>query len=105
MTVKTLLCDDRRGIAIGFQRRSARDARSEALDKSDIAELSTTAINYMNSDELVRIIRVAGLPAILRSDVDRHLPFYDHAVLARLAYLARRCCGNQNPESRGKEAE
>jgi hypothetical protein len=92
MTVNTVPGGDRRDIATDFPQRYARDARFEALDKSDVAELSATAINKMTRNELVRMIRVANLPALLRPDLDRHLPFYDHAVLTRLAHLARRCC-------------
>ena len=95
MSVNTLLSESRRGIAAEFQRRTARDARFEALDKSDIAELSATAINNMTCDELVRMIRVAGLPDQLCSNLNKRLPFYDHTALTRLAHLAQRCCRNQ----------
>ncbi len=92
MTVKTLRHEERRDIAAGFQRRFAGEPRFEALEKSDIAELSATAINKMTPAELVRMIRAANLPALLRPDLDRHLPFYDRMVLTKLAHLARRCC-------------
>jgi hypothetical protein len=77
----------------------------EALDKSDIAESSATAINNMTCDELVRMIRVAGLPDRLCPNLDKHLPFYDRTVLTRLAHLASRCCRSQGPGSLGKDAE
>jgi len=94
MTVKTQLREDRRGIAVGLQRKSARDAHFEALEKSDIAELSATAINNMTCDELVRMIRVSKLSESLCPNLDEHLPFYDRTVLTRLAHLAQRCCRN-----------
>jgi len=105
MTVKTLKHDDRRSIRTAFRGRPEQCDVFDALEKSDIAELSATAINKMTSDELVRMIRIANLPALLRPDLDRHLPFYDHTVLTRLAHLARRCCCNQRPGSLGKDAE
>jgi hypothetical protein len=105
MTVNTLLGEYRLGIATEFQRRSARDARFEALDKSDIAELSATAINHMTCDELVRMIRVAGLPGQLSSNLNNRLPFYDHEALSRLAHLAQRCCRIHGQRSVGKDAE
>lgn len=105
MTVNTLRSENRRGIATEFQQMSARNARFEALDKSDIAELSATAINNMTCDELVRMIRVAGLPDQLLPNLDERLPFYDPTVLARLAHLARRCCRNQKPGSLAMDAE
>jgi hypothetical protein len=99
MTVTTLKHEKYRGVRTAFRGRAAQCDGFEALEKSDIAELSATAINQMTRDELVRMIRVANLPALLRPELDRHLPFYDHAVLARLAHLARRCCCNQRPGS------
>ena len=66
----------------------------EALDKPDIAELSTTHISQMTDDELVRVILAARLP-LLQPEMERHLRFYDHAALQRLAHLSRRCCRNQ----------
>ena len=105
MTVKQVQHKDRRHIATGFQRRSARDDRFEALDKSDIAELSFAAINNMTCDELVRMIRVAKLPDLLCPNLDEHLPFYDHALLTRLAHLAQRCCRNHGTGSLGEDAE
>jgi len=92
MTVKTLKHDEHRSVRTAFRERPAQCDGFEALEKSDIAELSATAINNMNCDELVRMIRVAGLPVLLRPDLDQHLPFYDRTVLTRLAHLAQRCC-------------
>lgn len=105
MSVKAMLSENRRGIATEFQRRSARDARFEAIDKSDIAELSATAINNMTCDELVRMIRVTGLPDQLCPNMNKRLPFYDHTARTRLAHLAPRCCRNQRQRSFGKDAE
>lgn len=99
MTVNTLQSKSHRGIAAEFQRRSARDARFEALDKSDIAELSATAINNMTCDELVRMIRVAGLPDQLCPTMGMHLAFFDRTALIRLAHLAQRCCRNHGTGS------
>ena len=66
----------------------------EALDKSDVAELSLLQISRMTCDELIRVIRAAQLP-LLRPDVDEQLEFQDRPTLERLVYLARRCCRNQ----------
>lgn len=76
----------------------------EGLDPSTIAELNAATINGMSCEELVRMIRAADLPARLRSDLDQHLPFYDHTVLTRLAHLARRCCRTRGPEVLGEDA-
>jgi hypothetical protein len=105
VTAKTLLHEDYRGIATGSRRRSAKFAHVEALDQSDIAELSAAAINSMTCDELVRMIRVAGLPDQLCPYLDQRLPFYDHTALTRLAHLARRCRRNQRQGSLGEDAE
>jgi hypothetical protein len=105
MTMKSLVHDNRRRVATDFRRRSARSASFEALDKSDIAELSATAINNMTCDELVRMIRVANLAALLRSDLDQHLPFYDRNVLTRLAHLAQRCCRSRGQGSLGNDVQ
>ena len=88
MTGDSLVHDDRQAVLKGFRRSRARRDAFEALDKSDIAELSAEAINNMTCDELVRMIHVANLPDLLRSDLDQHLPFYDRTVLTRLAHLA-----------------
>jgi hypothetical protein len=95
MAVKLLVHDDRRSLRTDFPWRSRRFARFEALDKSDVAALSASAINGMTCDELVRTIRVANLPDLLCRDLDEHLPFYDDNVLKRLAHLAQRCCRNR----------
>jgi hypothetical protein len=92
MTVKSLASDDRRSIRTKFQGRLTRRDGFDALVKSDIAQLSATAINKMTCDELVRMIRVAKLPAVLCPNLDEHLPFYDRSVPMRLAHLAQRCC-------------
>lgn len=105
MTANTLLSEIRQGIAAESQRMSARDARFEALDKSDIAELSPTAIDNMTCEELVRLIQVSKLPDLLRSDLDQHLPFYDRTVLTRLAHLAQRCCRTYGRGPLRKDAE
>ena len=77
----------------------------EALDKWTVAELGAAVINDMTNDELVRMIRVADLPTLLRPDLDQHLPFCDQMVLTRLAFLARRCCCNQGQGLLGKDTE
>ena len=66
----------------------------DALDKSDVAELSLLKISRMTCDELIRVIRAAQLP-LLRPDADEQLEFQDRPTLERLVYLARRCCRNQ----------
>lgn len=88
MTVRTLLREDRR-YCHRVPTKVRPESPFEALDMSDIAELSTTAINNMSCDELVRVIRVAGLPDQLCPNLDKRLPFYDHTTLTRLAHLAR----------------
>lgn len=105
MTARALFREDRPGIAMGLQRRSARDARFEALDKSNISELSTTAINNSTRDELVQTIRVTGLPDRLCAQLRKALPFYDHTTLIRLTYPAQRCCCTHTQGSLGKDAE
>ena len=77
------------------QRISASPADTlEALDQSDVAELSPVQISRMTCDELVRIIRAARLP-LVRPEIDDHLKFYDRPTLERLVYFARRCCRNR----------
>ena len=105
MTVKTLARDDRRSVRTDTGRRPSRCDGLEALEKSDIAALSATAVNKMTCDELVRMIRVANLPDMLCPDLDQHLPFYDRTVLTRLAHLAQRCCRTQGQGSLGKESK
>lgn len=105
MTVKSLASDNRKDVLKNIRRSLACCATFEALDKLAVAELSAAVINDMTCDELVRMIRVATLPALLRSDLERHLPFYDHTVLKRLAHLASRCCRKQGPGSFRKDAE
>lgn len=73
---------------------TSRDDTLEALDQSDIAELSPVQISRMTCDALVRIIRVAQLP-LVRPEIDEQLEFYDRPTLVRLVYLARRCCRNR----------
>jgi len=67
----------------------------EALDKSSIAELSTSRIDGMTSEELAKVIRTAALSASFRSDLQPRLDLCDRETLRRLAHLARRCCLNQ----------
>ncbi len=101
MTVNSLARDDRKGVLKNFRWNPARRDKFEALEKSDIAELSAAVINDMTCDELVRLIRVANLPTMLCPDLDQHLPFYDRTVLARLAHLAQRCCRNHCATAEG----
>ncbi|MFN9718144.1 MAG: hypothetical protein ACK58L_05580 [Planctomycetota bacterium] len=61
----------------------------EILDHLTIAELSNSAIDQMDRDELIRVIRAARLSAHLRRPC---LVNGDLCVLRRLAYLARRSC-------------
>jgi hypothetical protein len=104
MGLSTLPSENRRGIAAECQLRPTQIAWSEALDGSDIIELSATAINNMTCDELVRMISVAGLPDQLCSNIDKRLPLYDHSAFTRLAHLAQRCCRCQRQRSLGKDA-
>lgn len=92
MIVKSLANDERRSVCTEVRGRFARCDGFDALEKSDIAQLSATAINKMTCNELVRMIRVANLAALLCSNLDEHLPFYERSVLMRLAHLAQRCC-------------
>jgi len=105
MIVKTLKHDEHRSVRAAFRRRPAQYDGFEALEKSDIAELSATAINKMTCNELVRMIRVAELPALLCPNLDEHLRFYDHTVLTKLAHLAQRCCRNQGIGLLGEDTE
>lgn len=104
MTVKSLAHDDQKTIPKGFRKKTARCDGFEALDNLDIADLSAAVINGMTCDELVRMIRVANLPALLSLDLDQDLPFYDRTVLARRAHLAWRYCRNHGTGSLGKDA-
>jgi hypothetical protein len=74
MTLKSLACDDRKVAPNELRRIPARCDKIDALEKSAVAELSFAVINAMTCDELVRMIRVANLPALFRPDLDRHLP-------------------------------
>lgn len=105
MTVKSRVRNDRKPDRLGFRRSSALSDKCEALDKSTVAELSAAVINDMTYDELVRMIRVADLRALHCPDLDRHFPFFDHMVLKRLAFLARRCCRNQAQHSLAKDGD
>jgi len=102
MTGKTLKHDEHPSACTDLRQRPVQCGGIEALEKSDIAELSVTTINKMTCDELVRMIRVTNLLSLLRPGLDEHLPFYDHAVLVRLAHLAQRCCSTQGTGSLGK---
>jgi hypothetical protein len=66
----------------------------DALDKSAIAELSPIQITRMTCSELVRVIQAAQM-ALLSRDISDQVELYDRETLARLVYLARRCCRNQ----------
>lgn len=105
MTATSLTRNGRNGDLKELRQALRQCERLEALDKSDIAELSPTAIDNMTCDELVRLIQVANLPVLLRSDLDQHLPFYDRTVLTRLAHLAQRCCRTYGQGPLGKDAE
>lgn len=68
---------------------------NEALDKSTVADLSSSAIEQMTCEELVRVITAAELPQQLGRGRSLELPYGDREALLRLAHLARRCCRNQ----------
>ena len=99
MSVNTLRSENRWDIITESQRMSTRGSRS------DIAELSATAINNMTCDELVRMIRVAGLPDQFFPNIKKRLPFYGHTALARLAHLVQLCCRIHGQRSFAKDAE
>lgn len=61
------------------------------FDRERIAGLSSSDIHDLTCDELVGVVRSAGLP-FLPSDVQGRLEFQDRCVLERLAFLARQCC-------------
>lgn len=105
MTATSLARDGRKGDLKDNQQAPRQCERLEALDKSEIAELSPTVIDDMSCDELARLIQVANLPDRLRSDLCQHLPFHDRTVLTRLAHLAQRCCGTHGQGPLGKDAE
>ena len=63
----------------------------EALDATDIAELSPIQISRMTPEELIRVIEASPLPQ-LRPEIECHLKYYDRQLLERLVYLARQCC-------------
>jgi hypothetical protein len=70
MTATTLARNGRGGDLKDLRQASRQCERLEALDKSDIAELSPTAIDNMTCDELVQFIEVTNLPDLLRFDRD-----------------------------------
>lgn len=105
MTAIPLARDDHKGELYDIRHAPRQCDTLEALDKSDIAELSAATINNLTCDELVRLIQVANLPGLLRSDLDQHLRLYDRSVLTRLAHLTQRCCRNQGTGSLVKDAE
>jgi hypothetical protein len=104
MTTRSRTRVHRREILYPTRRILTRCDTGEVLDPLMIAELSAAAINGMSCEVLVRMIRAANLPARFRSDLDQHLPFYDHTVLIRLAHLARRCCRTRGPGVLGEDA-
>jgi hypothetical protein len=67
----------------------------DALDKQMIAELPDDVIAALTRDELLRLIQAAAVPVLNRAELADRLPFYEHALLVRLAHLARHCCQNQ----------
>lgn len=68
---------------------------ADALDKSNVAELTATVIDGMQSDELIRVIRASDLPMLRGPGLARSLAFLDHSTLKRLTFLARQVCRNQ----------
>lgn len=69
-------------------------AAPDVLDQGTIANLPSTRISELQSDDLVRVIQAADLP-FLSAETGAHLAFLDHQTLERLANLARRCCLNR----------
>jgi hypothetical protein len=61
----------------------------EALDRLDVADLSSHQISRMTQSELVRVVRVGGLPA-----TTVRIEYLDRATLERLAHLACLSCRN-----------
>jgi hypothetical protein len=64
----------------------------DALDVQTIAELTSSDIERLNGDELVRVIRGAEFPDFSSPDFGDSLALYDLETLRRLAYRARNCC-------------
>ena len=67
----------------------------DALDKSEVAELSMAAIDQMTCDELKRVILAADFLHRLTPNHQPVEPTGDRETLLRLAHLARRCCQHQ----------
>jgi len=72
-----------------------KTGETHTLNKSEIAELSRTAIDQMTAVELVMVIRGADLPMLPESQTGHHLQDNDLQTLRLLAYLARFSCHNQ----------
>lgn len=79
----------------GTVQQDEAPALNEAMDKSLIAELSSSAIDHMTCEELARVITAAELSRLLNRDQRFVLPLGNRETLLRLAHLARRCCRNQ----------
>ncbi len=69
------------------------ESRDSDWTMSAVAELSQADIRQMDGDELIAVIRTADIP-LFRERMIRHLPFYDHATLEQLAFLAQRTVRN-----------
>lgn len=65
------------------------------FDKRAISGLTVAEIHGMSADELIDLIRAAGVMAHLQAEVARRLEFQEHQSLTRLAFLARQYCRNQ----------
>ena len=68
-----------------------RSERAEALDRATIAEISSSDIERMTSEELARVVWAAELPH-LPPAVESRLDYRDRPTLEKLAHQARLCC-------------
>ncbi len=67
----------------------------QELNKTVIADLSDEAIYAMERNELARLIQISDLPTLTEAESKGGLSNYDHPLLVRLAFRARRCCKSQ----------
>jgi hypothetical protein len=65
--------------------------RAEVLDSATIAEISSSDIERMTSEELARVVWAADLPH-LPPVVESRLDYRDRPTLEKLAHQARLCC-------------
>lgn len=81
--------------SLGAAQQDESRAPDDALDKSLIAELSSSAIDKMSCEELARVVTAANLAQKLSREQSYVLPVGNREAMLRLAHLARRCCRNQ----------